>query len=71
MKSSKKVNSFKKNDGVPLLNFKTGIGFQLLNFEGGPRSWGPAPTCTPCPYNFASKTRKSIAFPNYIHFRNL
>ena len=37
----------------------------LLSSRGvpGPRSWGPASTFTPCPYEFASKTRKSIPFP--------
>ena len=30
------VNSFKKDEGVPLLNFKARPGVQLLNFEEGP-----------------------------------
>ena len=31
----KKVNSLKKGEGVPLLNFEEGPGVPLLNFEGG------------------------------------
>ena len=30
------INSFKKDEGVPLLNFKARPGVQLLNFEEGP-----------------------------------
>ena len=53
------MNSLKKGEGVPLLNFVGGPGtpllnfegdprVPLLNFEGGPRSRGPGPTFTPC-----------------------
>ena len=46
------MNSLKKGEGIPLLNFEAGPGFPLLNFEespwvpllkfdGGPRSWVP------------------------------
>ena len=31
------MNSLKKGEGVPLLNFEGGPGVLLLNFEGGPR----------------------------------
>ena len=31
----KKMNSLKKGEGVPLLNFGGGPGIVLLNFEGG------------------------------------
>ena len=31
------MNSLKKGEGVPLLNFQGGPGVLLLNFEGGPR----------------------------------
>ena len=51
------MNSLKKGEGVPLLNFEGGPGILLLNFEGvqvpGPRvrrSQGPGPTFTPCLY---------------------
>ena len=30
------MNSLKKSEGVPLLNFEGGPGVPLLNFEGGP-----------------------------------
>ena len=30
------MNSLKKGEGVPLLNFEGGPGILLLNFEGGP-----------------------------------
>ena len=30
------MNSLKKGEGVPLLNFEGGPGVSLLNFEGGP-----------------------------------
>ena len=30
------MNSLKKGEGVPLLNFVGGLGVPLLNFEGGP-----------------------------------
>ena len=30
------MNSLKKGEGVPLLNFEGGPGVPLLNFEGGP-----------------------------------
>ena len=30
------MNSLKKGEGVPLLNFEGGPGIPLLNFEGGP-----------------------------------
>ena len=30
------MNSLKKGEGVPLLNFEGGPGVLLLNFEGGP-----------------------------------
>ena len=30
------MNSLKKGEGVPLLNFVGGPGVPLLNFEGGP-----------------------------------
>ena len=38
------MNSLKKGEGIPLLNFVGGPGVPLLNFEGGPevrvpRSW--------------------------------
>ena len=47
----KKVNSLKKGEGVPLLNFEGSPGIPLLNFEGGPGvpllnfmgSWVPGP----------------------------
>ena len=39
MKYSAKMNSLKKGEGVPLLNFK----------GGGGGSRGPGPTFTPCP----------------------
>ena len=44
------MNSFKKDEGVPLLNFEGGPGVLLLNFEGvpGPGSRDPGPTFTPC-----------------------
>ena len=32
------MNSLKKGEGVPLLNFEGGPGILLLNFEGGPGS---------------------------------
>ena len=32
----KKVNSLKKGEEVPLLNFEGGPGVPLFNFEGGP-----------------------------------
>ena len=60
----KKLTKYsKKYEVVPLLNFKAGPEVQLLNFEGGPESWVSSPTFTPCSYEFASKTRKYIAFP--------
>ena len=31
------MDSLKKGEGVPLLNFEGGPGVLLLNFEGGPR----------------------------------
>ena len=34
--SEKKMNSLKKGEGIPLLNFEGGPGVPLLNFEGGP-----------------------------------
>ena len=59
------MNSLKKGEGVPLLNFEGGPGVlllnfegspgvPLLNFEGGPGSRGsvsryPGPTFTLCP----------------------
>ena len=50
------MNSLKKGEGVPLLNFEGGPGILLLNFEGGPGVLllnfkgvlGPGPTFTPC-----------------------
>ena len=58
------MNSLKKGEGVPLLNFEGGPGILLLNFEGGPGArllnfrgvrvrllnfeGGPGPTFTPC-----------------------
>ena len=52
------MNSLKKGEGVPLLNFEGDPGVPLLNFEGGPGSQvpgsqgpgsrGPGPTFTPC-----------------------
>ena len=52
------MNSLKKGEGVPLLNFEGDPGVPLLNFEGGPGSRvpgsqgpgsrGPGPTFTPC-----------------------
>ena len=30
------MNSLKKGEGFPLLNFEAGPGVLLLNFEGGP-----------------------------------
>ena len=44
------MNSLKKAEGVPLLNFEGGPGILLLNFEGGPGvpllnfRWVPGPT---------------------------
>ena len=32
------MNSLKKDEGVPLLNFEGDPGFPLLNFEGDPGS---------------------------------
>ena len=37
------MNSLKKGEGVPLLNFEGGPGVPLLNFRGV-----PGPTFTPC-----------------------
>ena len=34
MKYSEKMNSLKKGERVPLLNFRGGPGVPLLNFEG-------------------------------------
>ena len=34
IKYSEKMNSLKKAEGVPLLNFEGGPGVPLLNFEG-------------------------------------
>ena len=33
------MNSLKKGEGVPLLNFEGGPGVSLLNFEGRPEFW--------------------------------
>ena len=33
--------NFEGSPGVPLLNFERGPGVPLLNFEGGPGSQGP------------------------------
>ena len=33
------MNTIKKSEGIPLLNFEGGPRNPLLNFEGG--SWGP------------------------------
>ena len=33
------MNSLKKGEGVPLLNFEDGPGVPLLNFERGPGFW--------------------------------
>ena len=60
------MNSLKKGEGVPLLNFEGGPGVLLLNFEEGsevpllnfrgvagsrcPGSRGAGPTFTPCPF---------------------
>ena len=59
----KKMNSLKKGQGVPLLNFEGSPGVSLLNFRWSwvallnfegvpvprvPRSWRPGPTFTPC-----------------------
>ena len=33
------MNSLKKGDGVPLLNFESCPGVPLLNFRGVPGSW--------------------------------
>ena len=44
------MNSLKKGEGVPLLNFEGGPGVPLLNFEGDPGvpllnfRWVPGPT---------------------------
>ena len=35
------MNSLKKGEGVPLLNFEGGPGVPLLNFEMGPGSRVP------------------------------
>ena len=44
MKYSEKMNSLKKGEGVPLLNFEVGPAVPLLNFRGVPgptfKSWG-------------------------------
>ena len=53
------MNSLKKGEGVPLLNFEGCPGVPLLNFEGSsgvpllnfkwvPGSQDPGPTFTPC-----------------------
>ena len=48
------MNSLKKGEGVPLLNFEGGPEILLLNFEGGPGvpllnfRGVPGPTFTPC-----------------------
>ena len=51
----KKMNSLKKGEGFPLLNFEGGPGVPLLNFEMGSgsrvpgyRNPEPGPTFTPC-----------------------
>ena len=54
------MNSLKKGEGVPLLNFEGGPGVPLLNFEGGPGvplsnfRGVPGPTFTPCPVKVCS-----------------
>ena len=42
------MNSLKKGERVPLLNFVGDPGVPLLKFEGGLGSPGPGPTFTPC-----------------------
>ena len=48
--SERKMNSLKKSEGIPLLNFEGGPEVQLLNFEGVPGvpllnfRWVPSPT---------------------------
>ena len=43
MKYSKKMNSLKKGEGVPLLNFEGCPGVPLLKFEEGPGFWSQVP----------------------------
>ena len=51
MNSLNSLNSLKKGEVVPLLNFVENPGIPLLNFEGGSRGPGsqdPGPIFTPC-----------------------
>ena len=56
------MNSLKKGEGVPLLNFESFPGVPLLNLERGPGSRGPGFTFTPCPYlgTFRPEFEKAI-----------
>ena len=52
------MNSLKKGEGIPLLNFEAGPGFPLLNFEESPWVPGPGsrdPGSTFIPYRQASR----------------
>ena len=67
------LNSLKKGEGVPLLNFVGSPGIPLLNFEGGPGpTFTPCPYITPCPYtaeiyqiSFIYADRLSILHPEH------
>ena len=79
------MNSLKKTEGIPLLNFEGGPGVPLLNFEGGPGSripgsrgpgsLGPGPTFTPCHFKkiFYHVTLENIfkILNNSVYFQNI
>ena len=52
------MNSLKKGEGVPLLNFEGCPGVSLLNFEGGLGSRGPGPTFAPCLFSIKLQSWK-------------
>ena len=75
------MNSLKKAEGVPLLNFEGGPGIPLLNFRAVPgptlklwgvpgprvpRSRGPGPTFTTCPVRHQNIHSSAIQQIEYI-----
>ena len=74
------MNSLKKAEGIPLLNFEGGPGVPLLNFRGSRVQLlnfegAPGPTFTPCHFKkiFCHVTLENIfkILNNSVYFQNI
>ena len=63
--------NFVGDPGVPLLNFEEGPGVPLLNFERDPGSRGPGATFTPCLVEYLVECLVELCFTSLNVYFNV